>query len=131
MSAIVLSGVAAPVQAAPRATVSLQGAGSTFVQPLMTGKWIPGFTKQHSNVQISYNGTGSGTGISLWSAGSTDFAASDALLTTAQEAKAKTTCNSDVIKLPATIGAVALIYNLPGIESGLKLTPDIVVKIFM
>jgi len=130
--AILLNGVAAPVHAAaPRATVALQGAGSTFVAPLMQGKWIPGFTKQHSNVQISYNPTGSGTGISLWSAGSTDFAASDALLSSTQEAKAKTTCNSDVIKLPVTIGAVALFYNLPGVQSGIKLTPDIVAKIFL
>jgi phosphate transport system substrate-binding protein len=117
--------------AAPRATVALQGAGSTFVAPIMQGKWIPTYTKLHSNVQISYNPTGSGTGISLWSAGSTDFAASDALLNTTQEAKARTTCNSDVIKLPVTIGAVALIYNLPGVQSGIKLTPDLIVKIFM
>jgi phosphate transport system substrate-binding protein len=131
LAAVVIGGTISPVQAAaPRASVQLNGAGSTFIGPLMLGGWIPGYTKTHSSVKINYALTGSGQGISLWTAGTTDFAGSDALLSPEQENTAKSRC-AGVTKLPATIGAVALIYNLPGVKTGLKLTPDVVAGIFL
>ena len=131
--AAVAGGVLPPVHAAaPHAAVQLNGAGSTFIGPLMLGGWIPGYTKIHSDVKINYALTGSGQGISLWTAGTTDFAGSDALLSAAQEAAGATHCgNGGVTTLPATIGAVALIYNLPGVSNGLKLTPSLVAGIFL
>lgn len=133
IGAMALPAIASPAQAATTraSTIAINGAGSTFVAPLLTGKWVPGYQSKHSNVRINYNATGSGTGISLWTAGTTDFAASDALLSSDQETAAKTRCGSNVTKLPATIGAVALVYNLPGVQSGIKLTPDIVARIFL
>lgn len=130
VSALTLGGGAVSA-AAPRASASLNGAGSTFVAPLMQGAWIPGYTAKHSGVQINYNPTGSGTGISLWTAGQVDFAASDALLNSTQDSAAAAKCGSSVTKIPATIGAVALVYNLPGVDTGLKLTPRIVAGIFL
>ncbi len=130
--ALLIAGLTSPAQAAaPRASISLKGAGSTFIGPLMLGGWIPGYAAKHSNVTIDYALTGSGTGISLWSAGTTDFAGSDALLKPDQEQAAAARCKSSVVKIPATIGAVALIYNLPGVKPGLKLTPDIIARIFL
>src|SRR5579864_818399 len=40
-------------------------------------------------------------------------------------------CNSDVTKIPVTIGAVDLVYNVPGLKGGLRLTPDTVAGIFL
>jgi phosphate transport system substrate-binding protein len=42
--------------------VALNGAGSTFVYPVM-GRWIQDFQQSHSNVQINYQSIGSGGGI--------------------------------------------------------------------
>jgi phosphate transport system substrate-binding protein len=36
-----------------------------------------------------------------------------------------------VIHIPATMGAVVVAYNIPGVESGLKLTPDVLAAIFL
>src|ERR1700734_1457765 len=60
-------------------TVALNGAGSTFVYPVM-GRWIQDFHQSHGNVQINYQSIGSGGGIQQVKAGTVDFGASDAPL---------------------------------------------------
>ncbi len=121
--------------AAPRASVVLNGAGSTFIAPLLQGAVIPQYTKANPNVQINYNPIGSGAGIALFTKGSVNFAGSDALLSAAQANAATSQCgggqSGGVIKIPATIGAVALFFNLPGVQTGLKLSSDVVANIFL
>src|SRR5271165_6882075 len=58
---------------------SIVGAGSTFVNPLMS-HWIPAFQSSHSGVQINYQSIGSGGGIQQLKKGLVDFGASDAAL---------------------------------------------------
>lgn len=124
-----------PAAAAHPQAVTLNGAGSTFVYPIMSGKWIPNFynTKSGSGVKINYQSTGSGAGISLFTKGQVNFAASDALLNAAQENAARLQCgggsSGGVFHIPVTIGAVSLIYNLNGVKN-LKLTPSVVAGIF-
>jgi len=134
VSVLALGGTGASA-AAPRATVTINGAGSTFIAPLLQGQIIPGFTGANSSVQVNYQAIGSGAGISLFQKGNVDFAGSDALLKPSQETIAKATCGGGagggVFKIPTTIGAVALIYNLPGVNTGLKLSPSVVAKIFL
>lgn len=117
-----------------RAGITISGAGSTFVAPIMNGAWIKGYQAKNSNVNIDYQATGSGAGISLWTKGQTDFAGSDALLSSVQENSAKNQCHGGysggVFKIPVTIGAVSLIYNLPGV-SNLKLTSGLIAQIFL
>lgn len=50
-------------QAATQPQVRLLETGSTLVYPLFN-LWVPGYAKSHPNVQITTQGTGSGTGIS-------------------------------------------------------------------
>src|SRR6202050_364064 len=63
-------------------TVALNGAGSTFIYPVM-GRWIQDFHQSHANVQINYQSIGSGGGIQQVKAGTVDFGASDAPLSDA------------------------------------------------
>src|ERR1700729_778484 len=63
-------------------TVDLNGAGSTFVYPVM-GRWIQDFQQSHSNVRINYQSIGSGGGIQQVKSGTIDFGASDAPLSDA------------------------------------------------
>jgi phosphate transport system substrate-binding protein len=103
----------------------LNGAGSTFVFPLMD-KWRVEYNKINSNVQLNYQSIGSGAGIKLLTAKTIDFAASDAPLSTADAAKIPGT-----LTIPESIGAITVSYDIPGIQSGLKLTGPVIASIFM
>jgi len=127
---VALSGTAA-LAVSPRAAVTFAGAGSTFVAPLMTGQWIPDYTRAHPDVRIVYAAIGSTAGLSRWTARQVDFAASDAQLTPDQERAAAGRCGGAVVKIPATISAMALVYNVPGVRSGLKLSPAVIADIFL
>ena len=44
------------------ADVRLQGAGSTFVAPMMQ-RWVSEYQKQHPEVKVDYQSIGSGGGV--------------------------------------------------------------------
>ena len=97
-------------------TVSLVGAGSTFVNPIMT-RWTANFQQTHNNVQINYQSIGSGAGIQQVKAGTVDFGASDVAL---NDEKLKDM--PPVIQVPESAGPVCITYNLPDLKEPLKLT---------
>jgi len=106
------------------ASVVLNGAGSTFIQPVLTAM-ISQYQMTNPAVSINYQGIGSGGGISALEGKTVDFAASDAPLAAADQAKAP-----GALTIPTTIGAVTVAYNLPGIKSNLHLTGKTVADIF-
>lgn len=110
----------------PSATLSLNGAGATFPQPFINAT-IHGYSAINPNVLINYQGVGSGSGINSLTQKTVDFAASDAPLTSNQTAQ----LSSPAVHIPETIGAVTLAYNLPEISSGLKLSGDVIAKIYL
>lgn len=105
---------------------TLTGAGSTFVNPVMS-KWAYAYPEAHPGVSINYQSVGSGAGIAQLKAGTVDFAASDVPLTDDQIAEME----MNVVQIPIIGGAVALAYHLPGAPSGLKLSGDVVADIFL
>jgi len=108
---------------------ALTGAGATFPQPLYT-KWFDVYNKTYG-IKINYQGIGSGAGIQQITLGSVDFGASDALLSSDQE-NAAVAAFGPILQIPMTSGAVAIIYNLPGISSGqLKLTGEVLANIYL
>jgi phosphate transport system substrate-binding protein len=107
------------------AQVSLNGAGATFPAPLYK-QWIAAFQKNHSDVQIDYQGKGSGAGISGITDKTIDFAGSDAPMSKKEIAKA----GGDIVQIPATAGAVVLAYNIPGFNGELKLSGPVLADIF-
>ena len=72
-----------PVNAAFAATVHMLETGSTLLYPLFN-MWVPAYSKAHPEVQITTQGTGSGTGISEASSGIAQIGASDAYMSNAQ-----------------------------------------------
>ena len=103
--------------------VVLNGAGSTFVQPLVS-VWTPALGTAF-NYTIQYSGVGSGTGITDISSRSVDFGASDAPLTAAQFQA----CGG-CVQIPWGLGATAMIYNIPGVTN-LKLNADVIAKMYL
>jgi phosphate transport system substrate-binding protein len=107
------------------ASVSLVGAGSTFVYPVMT-HWTADFQAKYSDVSINYQSIGSGGGIKAVKDGTVDFGASDAPLNDKQLAEM-----SPVVQIPESAGPVAIIYNLPTLKAPVKLSPEVLAGIFL
>ncbi|EID09668.1 phosphate ABC transporter substrate-binding protein PstS [Mycobacterium xenopi] len=79
---------------------------------------------------LAYNPTGSGAGREQFIAGHVDFAGSDSPLVANQIAPAAKRCNGNPAwDLPLVFGPIALIYNLPGVDS-LVVNADVLGKIF-
>ncbi len=113
---------------APQASAAagdLTGAGATFPAPIYQ-KWFYDYA-QKTGVKINYQSIGSGGGIRQLSEGTVDFGASDGPMSDQEMAQAK---GGPVLHFPTVIGAVAITYNLPGVPSGLKLTGDVIARIF-
>ncbi len=107
------------------AAMQLQGAGATFPAPLYQ-RWIAEYTKGNPNIQINYQGVGSGAGIKQFTQNLVSFGASDAAMKDDEIAAVK----QGVVLIPATAGSIVLAYNLPGVTS-LKLSREAYVGIFL
>ncbi|HTD22825.1 MAG TPA: phosphate ABC transporter substrate-binding protein PstS [Terriglobales bacterium] len=108
------------------AQTTLNGAGATFPNPIYS-KWFSEYHNEHPDVQINYQPIGSGGGIRQVLAGTVDFGASDGPMTDEQLSQAKT----KIYHIPTVLGAVVPIYNLAGVTTDLKFTPDILAGIFL
>ncbi len=106
-------------------TTAISGAGSTFVNPVMT-RWTADFGKTNPKVQINYQSIGSGGGIQQVKAGTVDFGASDAALDDQQLAGMK-----PIIQIPESAGPVCITYNLPELKQPLQLSPEALAGIFL
>jgi phosphate transport system substrate-binding protein len=112
--------------AAQASALSLNGAGSTFIYPLAS-KWFYTYN-QATGIEFNYQSIGSGAGIQQLLAGTVDFGASDAPMSTDQMQKAP---DHLVLHIPATLGAVVVTYNIPNMDSGLKLNSKTLAGIFL
>ncbi|HEV2178687.1 MAG TPA: phosphate ABC transporter substrate-binding protein PstS [Gemmatimonadaceae bacterium] len=107
------------------AGVDLTGAGATFPYPIYS-KWFSDYAKETS-IKINYQSIGSGGGIRQLSEHTVDFGASDAPMSDDELAKAK----GPIMHFPTVIGAVAVTYNLPSLQSPIRLTGDVLADMFL
>ena len=98
----------------PSATVTLQGAGATFPNPLYQ-VWFEKYTEAHANILFNYQSIGSGGGVTQITQQTVDFGASDASLK--DEEVAKLPAGTKILHVPTALGAVVVIFNLPGVTS--------------
>jgi phosphate transport system substrate-binding protein len=108
-----------------QASGQISGAGSTFIAPLMT-VWSGDFGNTNG-AKVTYDSVGSGAGVKQISAGTVDFGASDAPMSDAELAAAK---SGPILHVPLVFGAVAPAYHLTGQRAPLKFTGDVLGKIF-
>jgi len=104
--------------------LSLSGAGSSFVYPLVSA-WMQPYDQAHG-VTLQYDPVGSGEGVTSITARTVDFGATDAPLTPAQRAA----CNG-CLQIPWALSATAVAYNVPGVRSGLHLSGPVIAQIFL
>jgi phosphate transport system substrate-binding protein len=107
----------------------LNGAGSSAQQAAMQG-WAAGFSGVQSGVTVNYDPVGSGGGREQFLAGGVDFAGSDSPLDEEELTAAAERCgDAGVFELPNYISAIAVVYNLPGVDE-LNLKPATIAGIF-
>ena len=105
----------------------LTGAGATFPYPLYS-KMFNEYNKA-CHVKVNYQSIGSGGGIRQLQQQTVDFGGSDGIMDDKQKSEAK---GGNVLHVPTVAGAEAIIFNLPGIQSGkLKVTPDVLADIYL
>ena len=105
---LTVAGTGAGSIAGAAAPVKLLETGSTLLYPLFN-LWVPAYAKMKPGVQITTQGTGSGTGIAESISGAAQIGASDAYLSPAQKAHTPTMMN-----IPLAISAQQINYDLPG-----------------
>jgi phosphate transport system substrate-binding protein len=125
-AAALFAALAAGAGAAPakHSSTTIVGAGSTFVQPLVS-QWISPLGSAYG-YELQYSGVGSGAGVAAITARTVDFGASDAPLTPDQF----TACNG-CEQIPWALGATAVLYNLPGVKNLLHMDGPTLAQIFM
>jgi phosphate transport system substrate-binding protein len=104
----------------------ISGAGATFPEPIYT-KWFSEYNKLHPNIQINYQGIGSGGGIRQVSAQTVFFGASDGPMTNEQLAAAP----GAILHFPTVLGGVVPVYNIEGVTAELKFTGPVLADIFL
>lgn len=105
----------------------LNGAGSTFIFPLLSKMGEDYNTK--CGVKLNYQSIGSGGGIKQWTNNTVDFGASDAYLKDSEIQAAA--ANGEPVEIPVTFGAVVVAYNLQSLSAPIQMTPDVIAGIFL
>ena len=107
------------------ATLQLTGAGSSFINPLLT-TWARSFTETVAkNVTINYQSIGSGAGIQQITQKTVDFGATDAPMTDDQIKAAP-----GILHIPMVHGPVVATYNLKLTGKALQFSGQTLVDIY-
>jgi phosphate transport system substrate-binding protein len=106
-------------------SMTILGAGSSFVNPLFSKMFSEYNTK--TGVKVNYQSIGSGAGIQQLTSKTIDFGASDAFLNDEKMAGMP----SPVVHIPMAMGAVVLTYNIPNVTGQLNLTGEVIADIFI
>jgi phosphate transport system substrate-binding protein len=121
--AVVTAG-AASAKSSRTTAATLNGAGSTFVAPLVQS-WIAPINSARG-ITLNYSAVGSGAGIAAITGRTVDFGASDAPLTPDQFSACK-----GCMQIPWALASTAVFYNLPGGSNLLHMSGPVLAKIYL
>jgi phosphate transport system substrate-binding protein len=107
----------------------LQASGSS-AQKNAIDAWVKQYVAACKGVQVNYNPTGSGAGVTAFLQGQTAFAGSDSALEAEEIEQSKKICSGgQAIDLPMVGGPIAVGYNVTGVDN-LVLDAPTLAKIF-
>jgi phosphate transport system substrate-binding protein len=104
---------------------TISGAGSTFAAPVYQ-QWA----SAQSGLTVNYQAVGSGAGITALQEKTVDFGASDPPLKPTDESGIAKN-GSAAVQIPMFLGAITVSYNLPGVQTGLKLDGKTIADIYL
>jgi phosphate transport system substrate-binding protein len=110
----------------PARAQNINAAGATFPYPIYS-KWFDEYHKMHPNIQINYQSIGSGGGITQLIAHTVDFGASDGPMSDEQLSQA----GFKILHFPTVLGGAVPSYNVPGVATDLKFTPEALAGIYL
>jgi phosphate transport system substrate-binding protein len=120
----VVAVIATGTASAKTTSATLNGAGSTFVAPLVQS-WVAPVKAAHG-ITLNYSAVGSGAGIAAITGRTVDFGASDAPLTPDQFSACK-----GCMQIPWALASTAVFYNLPGGSNFLHMSGPVLAKIYL
>lgn len=109
-------------------TGSIKASGSS-AQKNAIAEWVNAYQAACGESTIDYQGNGSSSGITDLGNKQVAFAGSDSPLKPADRTKVDARCSKPAINIPLVGGAIAVAYNVPGVDS-LTLTPKVLAGIF-
>jgi phosphate transport system substrate-binding protein len=115
-----------PVYTDGQAATVLVVTGSSMPEPLYL-LWNDEYHKQQPQVQVRYLPEGSGAGATRVLNGTGDFGGGDAPIPE-KELKG---ASAKIVELPTVLIGIAVIYNLPGVTSDLRLSGPVLANIFL
>mgnify|MGYP002621481594 CR=1 FL=1 len=117
--------------AAAQNEADITGAGASFPAPLIA-TWADLYRDVTGGaVVVNYQSIGSGGGISNFIEQTIHFGATEAFLNDEQLAAARGATGGEAYNLPVTLADVVVTYNVPGVDSGLVLTGNVIARIFL
>jgi phosphate transport system substrate-binding protein len=117
--------------ASGRNRVEILGAGASFVAPLMTA-WADEYRDLTGGaVTVNYQSIGSGGGVRQFMEQTIMYGASEAFLNDENMDAARRNTGGIAYNLPLTLGDVVLTYNVPGVETGLVFSHEVIAGAFM
>jgi len=120
----VVAAITAGTVSARGAGATLNGAGSTFVAPLVDAWVAP--VNSALGITVNYSAVGSGAGIAQITGRNVDFGASDAPLTSDQFKACK-----GCIQIPWALASTSVFYNLPGAGNFLHMSGLVLAKVYL
>ena len=114
------------VAGTPARAQNINAAGATFPYPIYS-KWFDEYHKMHPAIQINYQSIGSGGGITQLLAHTVDFGASDGPMSDEQLGQA----GFKILHFPTVLGGAVPSYNVPGVATDLKFTPEALAGIYL
>jgi phosphate transport system substrate-binding protein len=129
--ALSLCAVALSAGPALASTTPVAGCGSSTLAPLVA-KWGAGFDAAQRNYSLTYTTSNSGAGIYFAAQGACSFGASDLTLAGFGLTPSfdDTNFGSGVLQLPWALSATDIVYHVPHVGEGLKLTAAVLDEIF-
>ncbi len=107
-------------------SVTLDGAGANSIEPFFQRVFYD-YHRKNSKTTVNYSPAGSSVGISDVQQNTVDFGDTEIPMSSTDQAKAT---GGTVLQIPVDLGGVAVSYNLPGVQSGLKLDGTTLAAIF-
>ncbi len=107
-------------------TVTLEGEGASFLNPLLS-VWQDPFENASGGDRVDYDPAGAGAGITALTTRTVDFAVTDEPLTGGEYSALP----GVVLTLPVSGSALAVVYDLPGLSTPIRLNGTVLAGIYL
>lgn len=122
----VILGVLVAGQVPAQDHIVLVGTGSSLPAPLYKS-WAEEFSKENKTISIRYLALGTGESIHRIMTGNGDFGGGDVPIPESELKRSK----AALVELPMVLIGLVVVYHVPGVSNGIKLTGPVLADIFL